>query len=88
MITRHAEKRLRKRAGLPKKAIERNFATALGEGKRQVHFKGAFRKYLDFWATDYHSTPIVHGNTIYFMKGSDFVTAWEVPQKYRKYLKG
>lgn len=86
-ITKHAEKRLRKRAGIKKSAVEKTFKKAQELGKRQNDFKGAFRKYLDFWAIDYRSTPIVYQNTIYFMKGDDLVTAWQVPQKYIKYIK-
>lgn len=86
-ITKHAEKRIRKRLGINKRSAEANYASALKHGKRAKDFKGAFRKYLDFWQKDYFSTAIVYDYAIYFVKHGDLVTVWPVPAKFRKYIK-
>jgi hypothetical protein len=86
-ITKHGEKRTRKRLGISKKGVESAFAKAILEGKRSDDFKGAFKKYLDFWCISYHSVALVHDNSIFFMKHGTLITAWPIPQRYRKYLK-
>jgi len=85
-ITKHGGDRARKRLGISKKAVEAEFAKALANGKRQADFKGAFRKYLDFWCRDYRSAAIVYHNAIYFVKDDKLITVWPVPGKYKKYL--
>lgn len=85
-VTKHAEKRVRKRLGKSKSTVVENFGTALLSGRKHGEFKGAFKKYLDYYAMFYHSTPIIHQGVIYWVVGSKLITAWQVPQKYRKYL--
>lgn len=85
-VTNHGASRARKRLGLNKKTIEKEFVKALAEGKRQADFKGAFRKYLDFWCREYKSTAYVYHNAIYLVKVDTLITVWAVPGKFKKYL--
>lgn len=85
-ITAHGEKRLRKRLGISKTAVKRDFERALKDGKRHGEFKGSFKRYLDKYGAFYRSLAIVYGNTIYFTSGNRLITAWEVPSRFRKYI--
>lgn len=86
-VTKHAEKRLRKRLNIPKKSINENFGKAMLYGKKHAEFKGAFKRYLDYWGREYGSAPVVYGNTIYFVIGNRLITAWPVPAKFKDYIK-
>lgn len=86
-VSRHGSKRVRKRSGLPKRSVEKAFKLALEKGRGANDFSGVFRAYLDNESRFYKSKPIVYGNTIYWVKGSMLTTAWEVPSRFRKYLK-
>jgi hypothetical protein len=86
-VSRHGEKRLRKRLNIPKKAVERKFHEALEKGIPHHQYKGQFRKYLDYWCIRHGSKAIVHQNTIFFIKGEVMTTAWQVPPKFQPYQK-
>ena len=47
IITTHAEKRIRQRLGLPKRAVKRMANGALNNKFDRRYFNGSLRKYLD-----------------------------------------
>ena len=53
LITRHAEKRVRERLGICKRAVWRAAAKALNEGLTEDQCTGAMRKWLDKQALVY-----------------------------------
>lgn len=86
MITNHGENRLRKRTGVSKKSVEKNFEKALENGRQHNEFKGQFKKYLDFYAREYSARPIIYNNSIYWVRGSNLITVYTIPGKFRIYL--
>lgn len=85
-ISKHAEKRMRKRLGLSKSTVERQFGQALEKGKKQADFTGKLRKYLDRKAIEYHATPYILGQNIYWVKNNRLITVYQVHAEYKKYL--
>ena len=87
-LTKHGEKRLRKRGGFSKKIAPRLAEEAFINGKRQKDFKGAFRDYLDKQGIVHRTVPVVHKGQIYFFSKEDaLVTMWPIPGRYRSSLK-
>lgn len=83
-LTKHGEKRLRKRGGIPKRIAPRLAEEALLNGKRQKDFKGAFRGYLDKKGMESGKTPIVYRGQIYFFVDTTLITMFPIPGKYRE----
>lgn len=84
-VTDHGAERINKRLGLPKRLAERLASEARLEGDGQAAFKGNFRKYLDKMGRDYSHTPIVYKGNVFMFAGSTLITAWPIPQQFRKY---
>lgn len=85
-VTKHGEKRMRKRLGLSKAGVDRSFGDALLHGRKHNEFKGRFKKYLDYNAAFYKSEPIVYGQNIYWVSAGKLITVYQVPAKFKKYL--
>lgn len=85
-MTNHGEKRMRKRMGLSKKALDKAYGEALLYGRHQREFKGSLKKYLDSKAEFYKATPIIHGHFIYWTSRGQLITVYQVPPKFKKYL--
>jgi len=86
-LTKHGEKRIRKRAGIPRRATQKLVDEAKLKGKPASEFKGSFRRYLDFQGITYNTTPVVYNGYIYFFHGNLLTTMWPIPQSYRKVAK-
>lgn len=86
-ISKHAELRIRKRLGLPKKAVARQVERAIFNGKPPSAFTGGFKRYLDKTAIVHQCRPLVYGGNIFFYRGDVLVTAWPIPSRFRKHLK-
>ena len=86
-LTKHGEMRMRKRAGVPRRATQKLVDEARAKGKAPTEFKGSFRRYLDLQAITHHTTPIVYNGNIYFFDGDVLTTMWAIPQIYRKVAK-
>ena len=85
-VTRHADKRIRKRVGLPKSAVQANARKALRYGITHAETTGGLRRYLDYlWHQ--HETAnnmrIYCGN-VYIFCDETLVTVWPLPEKFRK----
>lgn len=84
-VTDHADMRLRKRMGLPRKAVDRMVAKALAEGAGHGDFSGSFRRYLDrVYLKERHANNMrVLGGYLYLFAGTSLITCWPIPPKYR-----
>ncbi len=89
-VTKHGDLRVRKRLGLPRKTVEKQAAKAFTDGQPVSAFSGAFKRYLDLQGINFKSVARVYKGNIYFYNKEDnaLITCWQVPSKYRKYLKG
>ena len=86
--TKHGDKRLRERSGIPRKAVSKQLARVVEFGKDRTTFGGPFRRYLDtLWRkgkdTERADKIIVYGNDIYLFANGALITTWPVPVKYR-----
>ncbi len=84
-VTRHAEKRVRKRIGLPKKSVGRHADKALFEGAGQARYSGRFRRYLDglLMNGDGINAIRVLSGVLYLFSDHRLVTCWPVPAAFR-----
>lgn len=85
-VTRHGERRVRGRLGLPKRAVEAAAERAWAEGNPRRRFTGSIRRYLDRVAAREPNRALrVHGTALYiFDPAGNLVTAWPLPAKYAK----
>jgi hypothetical protein len=88
-VTRHAEKRLRQRVGISKKAVRRAAAKCMTEGIKRTEVDGPLRKYLDslYWRGDGAANNImVYGDIVYLFNEDTLITTLIVPAKHRKQI--
>ena len=86
-VTRHGERRVRGRLGLPKRAVEAAAERAWTDGYPRRRFTGSIRRYLDKVAAREATDRAlrVHGGALYvFDPAGNLVTAWALPAKYAK----
>lgn len=86
-ISRHGDKRVRERIGIPRKAVAKLSSEALAQGRGQNDFKGSFRKYLDWLGREYLTAPLVHNGYIWIFSHDKLVTVYPVPNKFRNHAK-
>lgn len=84
-VTDHADLRVRKRLGIPRRAVEKQVAQALEHGATHSQFTGKFRRYLDgvFLAERKASNMRVYGGYLYIFAGEDLITCWALPTDFR-----
>lgn len=79
-ITHHAERRVRQRLGLPRRAVYRAAIAAWEEGTARVHTRGRLRHYLDQQRIKGDPTDfVVHAEVVWVFRGEVLVTAWPLP---------
>jgi hypothetical protein len=84
-VSDHADQRVRKRMGLPRKAVERMVTSALTEGAARQQYSGSFRRYLDavYWKEQSANNMRVHSGYLFLFAGSVLITCWVLPTKFR-----
>lgn len=84
-VTRHGEKRLKERCGVPKRAVQRNAQTAYEKGLTYEEAKGKLKKFIDTknGTTQLTDVRIWNGN-VYVFYGEALLTVYPVPRKYSK----
>lgn len=90
-VTRHADKRMRKRVGVNRSAVERMARKAMTVGATREDFSGPFRRYLDgmYYAYDGEADNIrVYGGRIWIFAQSTLITVMNVPKKFINRVKG
>lgn len=85
-VSNHGELRARKRLGINKRSVYKNFNDALTKGRQHNEFKGKFKKYLDHQAMIHHSQPFVYNNAIYWVRDRTLITVYPIPGMYKKYI--
>jgi len=74
IITKHAEKRLRSRVGIPKKAVKRYVEIATTKGTPHTELKGQLKEYADKMEKEY----AIEGSNYYVFGTIMFVCANDV----------
>jgi hypothetical protein len=87
LITNHGEERIRKRAGLNRKACDRLAMKALAEGtwRKNVH-KRKLRRYLDYWKHKGDGELVVYGENVFVFDNNVCVTMWQLPNGMRNII--
>lgn len=86
-VTRHGEKRTRKRLGINRSAVSKQVQKALDEGLFRDQAIGSLRKYLDDIHGQYPASLMaVYNSAIYIFqsKKGKLITMYHLPGKYRK----
>lgn len=89
IVSNHAEKRLKERAGLNKKASIRMAQKAFDNGITMSGDKGSFNKWLAYIAHKGYDPKIysnirIYGEFMYIFNGDTLVTVLDVPQQRKK----
>jgi len=85
VVTNHAAERVRKRAGIPKKAVQKNADTALDKGITHKDSTGRLKKYFDYLFLS-HGTGTnirMHGGYVYIFTHHNLVTVFPIPNCHR-----
>lgn len=85
-VTKHAEKRIRKRLGISKSNVDKMFSEALVKGRVTSDFVGAFKRFLDHKSMEFRATPLVLAQNIYWHNHGVLITVYQVPNRFKKYL--
>ena len=86
-ISRHGERRARKRVGIPKKAVDRMARTALERGIGYRESTGKLRDYIGWLYEKYDGNGNnirVYGDKVYVFHDAILITVLNVPGEHRK----
>lgn len=87
MVTKHGERRVRKRLGIPKKIVNREVEQAFRYGVHYSHFSGELLGYLEKVANSQPNADFnvrVFRGTVYVFRHDKLVTAWPIPGRFRR----
>ena len=89
IVTNHAKKRIRQRAGVGKKACHRLAVNAVERGINREQLTGSVRRYLDklYFSHEDCSDIIVYAGKVFVFVKSILVTVMHLPSQYIKDLK-
>ena len=89
IVTNHARKRIKERAGVGKKACQRLAVNAVERGINREQLTGSVRRYLDklYFSHEDCSDIIVYAGKVFVFVKSILVTVMHLPSKYIKDLK-
>ncbi|AXQ68598.1 hypothetical protein HOU00_gp059 [Caulobacter phage CcrPW] len=84
-VSEHADFRVRKRMGIPRKAVDRMVTKALADGASHSAFSGSMKRYLDhvYLKEGRANNMKVHAGYLFLFAGSTLITCWPLPPKYR-----
>ncbi len=84
IVTRHGEKRIRKRLGVNKKCANRTAAKAMTLGVTHAEATGKLSRYLDGVYLPYRSANNmrVYNRAVYLFSGDILITVLALPKKY------
>jgi len=88
-ITRLADKRMRERLGIPRKAFEKNASTALEKGVSHKECTGRLKKYVDhlFLSHNRGSDIRLYCGYVYIFTRNNLVTVMPLPNMYNNTVK-
>ena len=83
MVTKHGEKRMRKRVGINKHSVCRMAEIVYEKGTRYCETKGRIHKYLEEVGNrnQLGNELVVHGNNLYIYRDNWLITVWALPGK-------
>lgn len=87
-ITKHAEKRIKQRLGLGKKAVLRLAERALTQGKTHAEFTGGMKRFLDkvYLSHKTANNLRVLNYYVFIFCNDTLITVLSLPRKYHRQL--
>ena len=85
-VTRHANKRTRKRVGIPQKAVYRNARSALERGLGYAEAKGGLKRYIGWLYSSYNGAANnirIYNNYVYIFRDDVLITVLNLPPEHR-----
>jgi hypothetical protein len=84
-ITDHAEERVRKRVGIPRKAVKKNAEIALEKGVTHKECSGRLKKYVDYLYLSHRRGNNIRlwGDHVYIFTTEKLITVFPIPKMYR-----
>lgn len=86
-VTKHGHNRIRQRAGIPKRAVERMTKAALEKGISPTDTRGSLKKYLAFIYAKGNGRANnlkIYANKVFVFDGEVLVTILNLPPKYQR----
>jgi len=88
-VTRHGEKRVRERVGVPKRAVGRRAEAARQKGLKHEDAQGSLRKYLDTLYMAGNADEIrIYAGYIYIFCGGRLITCLVLPREFCRRKRG
>lgn len=83
-VTRHGEKRIRKRLGLKKKSADRIAEKALERGVTHAEAKGSLGSYMDslFLSHGTANNMRIYNRAVYVFRNNVLITVLALPKRY------
>lgn len=85
IVTKHAEKRIRKRLGVPRSAVDKIVELAWNIGLKHSDIKGSLKRYLDsvYFKECSVNNIRVYRDFLFLFSSNRLVTVFLLPGKYR-----
>lgn len=90
VVTKHAQKRLKERCGLSKKAAERLANLAYEHGMKHSETTGNLRKWVvsQYFYNETANNIRLYGDKAFIFRGYTLITVLQIPHNLVKYVKG
>ena len=90
IVTRHADRRIRQRVGLPRQAVERNAQAALEHGLCHAETAGNLHRYLQalYFKFESANNTRIYNDQVYIFHNEILITVFPLPQRYRNAVRG
>lgn len=89
-VSRHADRRIRERVGIPRSAVKRMAAKARAEGVRRQDTQGSLRRYLDalYHYNEEADAIVVYAEKVWIFSGTTLITVLDLHQRYKNRANG
>lgn len=84
-VTKHADKRMRSRVGIPRSAVKKMAAKAMSEVVARLDTHGSLRRYLDklYYYNQTANNIRVWGEKVWIFSDNTLITVLDLPQRYK-----
>lgn len=89
-VSRHADRRVRERVGIPRSAVQRMAAKARAEGIPRLDTHGSLRRYLDalYHYNEEADNIVVYAEKVWIFSGTTLITVLDLHQRYKNRANG
>ena len=89
-VSRHADRRVRERVGVPRSAVKRMAAKARAEGIPRLDTKGSLRRYLDaiYHCNEEADSIVVYNEKVWIFAGTTLITVLDLRHRYKNRANG